>query len=143
MASGTILERLDLPIPDHFGAVQFLQPRSFIRVVVPFPVEISDLVRRPDFRRRITMAVQTKSHAERLIMINLFHLVDRTMAFNTTNATIDMDRMIEIDEVWNTMHLYPGNRHPSRSTVSNQCQARIVLEHLVVAIHASRTRGDV
>src|SRR5258708_7576699 len=109
MTGRASLKRLDLPIPDHFGAMQLLQPGGLVRVITPFPVEVRDLFRRPDFGCRITMAIETKSHAEWLIMINLFHLVDWTMALNATDTAIDMDRMIEINKVGDPMNLYPGN----------------------------------
>ena len=42
-------------------------------------------------------------------MVNLFHLVDSTMAFHATDASVDMDCVVEVNVVGRLVNAYPGN----------------------------------
>src|SRR6266550_9023993 len=63
VARRTRLQRLNLPVPQHLTAVQVLQPLSFLRVVAPFPVQISNFLRRTELGRRVAMTIEAESHA--------------------------------------------------------------------------------
>src|SRR2546425_6249535 len=86
VTGGAALQRLDLPIVDEFLAVLFLQLSGDLRILVPLPVQVGDLVGRPHPRGGIAMAIQAERHAERFGVIHLVHRVDRTMAFDATDA---------------------------------------------------------
>ena len=58
------------------------------------------------------MAIQAKSHTQMLGVMNLFHLVNTTMAFDATDTAVDMDSMVEINIVWSFMNAFPGNGWP-------------------------------
>src|SRR6266446_5180450 len=60
---GTRLQRLNFPIPHHLTAMQVLQPLSFFRVIAPFPVQISNFLRRTKLGCGVAMAIKAKSHA--------------------------------------------------------------------------------
>ena len=89
------------------------------------------------------MAIQAKSHAKRLIMIDFLHLIDLAVAFDATNAAIHVHRMIEIDEIRSAMNLYPGNWLATGRAFANEGEARVVFEHLIMAIHTGAAGGNV
>ncbi len=89
------------------------------------------------------MAIQAKSHAKWLIMINFLHFIYGAVALDATDSPIHMDGVIEVDEIRNSMDLHPGNRLSARRAVAHESQARIVLQNLIVAIHANTASGDV
>jgi len=89
------------------------------------------------------MAFQAERHAEGFRVSNLVHLVDRPVALDTTETPVHVHRMIEIDVIGHFVDLHPGDRLARVETLPHQCQPRIVLEHLIVAIHASRCRRDI
>src|SRR5438093_4510858 len=74
VTGGTALQRLDLPIVDEFLAVLFLHFSGDLRIIVPLPVQVGNLVGRAHTRGGIAMAIQTEGHAERFGVINLIHL---------------------------------------------------------------------
>ena len=124
--------------------MELLEPGIFFGIIgVPLPIQIRDFVLWTNFRGGIAMTIQTKRHAQGLIMVNLFHLVDRAMAFDATDAAINVHRMVEINEIRHAMNLNPGNRFATLRTFANQRETWIILEHLVMAIHAGRTGGDI
>src|SRR5207344_2562846 len=52
-------------------------------------------------------------------------------------------RMIEVSEIGEAMDLDPFDRLAGGGAFAYERQPRIILEHLVVAIHAGRTGGNV
>jgi len=66
-------------------------------------------------------------------MIDLFHLVDSSVAFDATDAAAHMHGVVEIDEIRHAMNLDPGYGPPALRALAHQFQPRVVLEHLVVA----------
>jgi hypothetical protein len=88
--------------------MKFLEAGGFLGIIAPLPVQVRDFVQRPDFSFRITMAIQTESHAKRLKMIDFIHFIDRPVALHTTDPPVHVDRVVEINEVRNPMDLDPG-----------------------------------
>src|SRR5436309_4428456 len=88
VTGGTALQRLDLPILDEFLAVLFLHLSGDLRIIVPLPVQVGNLVGWPHARGGIAMAIEAEGHAERFGVINLIHLVDRAVALDATDAAI-------------------------------------------------------
>ena len=41
------------------------------------------------------MAIQAKGHAQRLIVVNLVHLVDRSVAFDAADAAVHVDEWLK------------------------------------------------
>src|SRR5438270_5285586 len=133
VTGGTTLQRLNLPIVHELFAVLFLHFSGNLRVVVPLPVQVGDLVGRTHPRGGIAMAIEAESHAQRFGMINLVHLVDLAMALDTTDAAVDVDGMVEIHVVGRLVNMDPRNRLARRRSLSHQSQLRTVLPHLAAA----------
>ena len=91
----------------------------------------------------MTVAFEAEGHAERLGVADLVHLVDAAVAFEATDAAVDVDGMVEVNEARQLVNLDPGHRLAALGALANQLQARIVLEHLIVTVHAGGTGGDI
>ena len=76
-------------------------------------------------------------------MIDLIHFVNRPVALDTTDAAIDVHGMVEINKVRDAMNLYPRDGFSAKGALANQGEPRIVLQDLVMAVHASRTGGNI
>src|ERR1700679_1691826 len=83
---------------------------DFRRIAIRHPIELRHQLRRPDVRCRIAVALQTKCHVERLLLMHFDHLIDTAMATYAAHSRRYMRRMIKINEVWKAMNLHPGNR---------------------------------
>src|SRR5882672_2594075 len=137
------LQRFDAHMFNQFFAFDRLQMRGFNAVRAPRPTQIRDFVRRADVRRRVTMAVEAKTHAQGFVMAHFVHLVNAAMALHATDAARDMDGMVEINVVGRLVNLHPRNWRVVRRAVADDCEARVVLQNLAVTIHASRSAGKV
>ena len=138
-----MLEGFDLPVVHEFRALFTLFLGVQERVIAPFPVEVRDLVNRAKFGGGIAMALQTERHAKRLGVLDFVHLIDLTMAFDAGNAARDVNGVIKIDVVRNLVDLDPRNGCARGRAFPDERQLRIVLEHLVMAVHASGTGRNV
>jgi len=138
MTGGTGLHRFDLPFAHGFFAELKLR-----RLGGRFPRQVGDLVLGPQLQFRMTMAFQAEGHAERFGVINLIHLVNAPVTFHAADAAVDVNRVIKIRKIGNFMDLNPLDGLAGGGAFTNQRQARIVLEHLRMAIHASGRRGDI
>ena len=96
-------------------------PAEFKLVDVRFglPAEVGDPVRRTQFQFGMAMALEAKRHAEGLGMIHLIHPVNPSVALDATDAAVDVDGVIEIDEVRQLVNLHPGNRPAGRIALSD------------------------
>ena len=103
VTGGTILQRLNFPVVDEFLPVRPLRVG-----VSALPVQVSDFVQRTQLAGGVAMAVQTKGHAQRLGMVNFVHLIDLAVAFDATDAAVDMDGMVEINVIGQLVNLHPG-----------------------------------
>ena len=110
MARGAGLQGLDYPAVNEFFAVQFLLRRILFGIVAPLPIQVRDLVQRAEFGGGIAMAIEAEGHAQRLVMIDFLHLVDGAMALDAANASIHVDRMVEIRIIRHAMDLNPFDR---------------------------------
>src|SRR3954454_13751766 len=87
--------------------MELLELFVFLRVIAPLPSKVRDFVGRANLGGRIAMAIQAEGHAERLGVVNFIHLVDLRMALNATDAAVDVNGMIEIDEIRDAVDLHP------------------------------------
>lgn len=141
MAGRAIFQFLHLPIVHKIRPVLYLQLFIAVWVGTPLPAQIRDLVGWPDMRRRVTMAIKAETHAERLRMIDLVHLVNPPVTFHATDAARHVDRMVEVNVIRRDVDLHPRNRFAGRRAITNNRQARILFQHRAVAIHAGRSAG--
>jgi hypothetical protein len=62
---------------------------------------------------------------------------------DATDAAIHMHGVIEINVIGDFMDLHPIDGLAGRGAFANERQARIVGEHLIMAIHAGASAGNV
>ena len=55
------------------------------------------------------MTLQAEGHAERLGMVHFFHLINPTMAFDATDAPVDVNGVVEIHVIGCLVNTNPGN----------------------------------
>jgi len=111
--------------------------------VVRFPIEIEYLVFRPQEIFGMAMAFQTPRHAVRLGHIHHRHVIDRTVATETTDAPVHMCRVIVINVIDRAMDPHPVDRIARLPARAHWLQLRIIFLHLGVAIHAGLGVGNV
>src|SRR6185369_7010932 len=92
---------IDLPV------MYELLTELFLSRCIRLPVEIEDLLGWPDELFRVAMAVQAESHAQRLRMPDLVHLVNLAVAMIATDPAIHVHGMIEIDIIGSLVNLDP------------------------------------
>ena len=84
----------------------------------------------------IPVAIKAVTHAQRLSLGYLVHLVDLAVAFNTTHTSVHMHGVVVIDEIGHSMDLDPGNRLARGIALPDQGQPGVGGQHLAVAVHA-------
>src|SRR5687767_11270459 len=89
------------------------------------------------------MTFQTEAHRERLLVANFIHLVHAPVAMDATDAAIYVHGVIEINVIGDFVDLDPVDGLAGRGAFANERQARIVGEHLIMAIHARAGAGNV
>ena len=89
------------------------------------------------------MAVETETHAQGFDLAHFVHLVNAPVTFHATDAAPDMDGVVEINVVRHLVNLHPRNRRVVRRAVADDLQARIVFQHLIVAVHAGGRAGQI
>src|SRR4051812_41339616 len=128
MTRRTILQRLHFPMVNQLCADLTSRFGNIFGLVAIgwLPIEISDFVERTNLRRRIAMALQAKTHAERLRVEHFIHLVHTTVTLYTTHTAIHVNRVIEIGVIGKLMDLHPLNGLASSSAFANRCESRII-----------------
>jgi hypothetical protein len=71
------------------------------------PAHVGELADGTKIRLGISVTVETPSHAERLGLIDDFHLVDSAVTGDTPDATVHMCLMTEVCVVGDVMNLGP------------------------------------
>ena len=130
--------RVDFPVVNEADRFFF----KFISIGT-FPVEIVDLLRRADEILRVAVTVQAERHAERLGVLDHVHLIHPSVAFHTTDTTIHVDCMIEINVIRCLMNTHPWDRFPRLVAIPDRGQHRIILTDHTVAGHTNLSGGHV
>ena len=131
MARGAGLQGFDVPIlHGSFSKFNLGCRRSGL------PCEVRDFIQRPQFQLGMPMAFQAERHAQGLGVIDLVHLVDASVAFDTTDSACDMDGVIEVDEVGHFMDLDPGDGFAAGGAFADQGESGIFFKNLVMTVHA-------
>ena len=89
------------------------------------------------------MAFQAPRHAVWFGQIHRRHVIDWTVAAETTDAAVHMRRMIVINIIDRTIQPHPFDRLTALPALLDRLQLGIVFCHLRVAVHACRSVGDV
>ena len=138
MTGRAVLGGVHFPVVGELLALRFLNIR-----ICTLPAEVGDPVEWTQIRTRIPVTVQTESHAKRLGVIDLVHLVDLTMTVNAAHTPIHVNRVIEVNVVRNFVNLHPRDGLAAQRGVSDNLKPRIFLQNLIVAVHAGRRRRDI
>ena len=67
--------------------------------VLRFPIEIENLIVRPQIILGVPMAIQAPRHAVGLCDVHGRHVIDRAVATKTTNAAVHMRRVVVINVI--------------------------------------------
>src|SRR5690349_11001105 len=74
------------------------------RVLRPVPLRIEYPARGSKLRTRISVAVEAKCHCQLRLLITKWHLIDRPVTGGASDTLGDVDAVIEIHVVRNTVH---------------------------------------
>ena len=107
------------------------------------PRQVGHLVRRSQVRCGVAMTIEAKGHAQRFCVIHLVHLVDIPVTVHAAYPAVHVDGVVEINVVGHLVNLHPLHRFAGGGAFADRRQARVILQHLVVAIHACLARGYV
>src|SRR6478735_4065462 len=106
------------------------------------PSHVGDLFNRPQIRLWIAMAVQAPAHAERLVLVDLFHLIDPTMTTHAADAAGHVGAVIEVSVVREVVDLDPLDGFARLVALANRRELGAGRPDFAVTIHARLSRGD-
>ncbi len=102
-----------------------------------------DLVNWTQIQLRLTMAIKTPAHTQRLCLNGRIHLIDTPMACLAAHATINVNGVTELHIVRKLVNIHPGNRLTSGPAIPHGEQPNVFRQNLVMTVHASlRRRND-
>ena len=104
------------------------------------PRHIGDLVRRPQMRRRIAVAIEAEFHRQRLGAISERHRIDASVAFDAANPLGDVDVVPEEDILRQDRDTIPVQRLVIGEARPHRPQHRRASPDLRMARHAGVRR---
>src|SRR5512132_2420615 len=105
--------------------------------VLRFPIEIENLIVRPQIILGVPMAIQTPRHAVGLGDVNHRHAIDRSVATETADASIHVRRVVVINVIDRAIEPHPFHWLTALPAFLNGLQLGIVFCHLRMAVHTS------
>ena len=111
--------------------------------ILRFPIEIENLIIRPQVIFGVAMAIQAPRHAVGLGDVNYRHAIDRAMATETAYAPIHMRRVVVINVIDRAIEPHPLDGLTALPALLYRLQLGIVFRHLRVAVHACRSVGHI
>ena len=111
--------------------------------VLRFPIEIENLIVRPQIIFGVPMAIQTPRHAVGLGDVNHRHVIDRPVATETADAPVHVRRVIVINVIDRAIQPDPLDWLTAFPALLYWLQLGIIFRHLRVAVHARRSVGHV
>src|SRR5690242_20875102 len=121
---------------DAFGLAVLRHEIGWLHVL-GLPIKIRNLVFRPQEIFRVAMAFQAPSHAHRLSIVNLGHVIDLAVTTGATNSAIYVGGVIVENVVRQAMDPDPIDRTAILPALAHRLELRIVLLHLSMAVHAN------
>ena len=94
-------------------------------------------------RRRIAMAIEAPSHAERLHLIDLLHCIDATMARHATDSASHVGAVVEVNIVGQIMNPHPLDGFAGLETLAHRGQFFALGLDGAVTVHAGGRGRDV
>lgn len=104
--------------------------------IVRFPIEIENLIFRPQIIFGVAVAIQTPRHAVWLGDVNRRHVIHRTVAAEAADAAVHVRRVIVINVIDRAIEPHPFDRLAALPAILHRLKLWIVLCHLRVAVHA-------
>jgi len=131
----------------HCGALNLIlipQPIPFFGLVVILgrPFHVEHLIPGPDVAFRLAMTLDAPLHIERCDLISERHQINSPVTRRATDALVDVNAVIEINEVGQIVHPRPFDRLTRAPALANGLEIRTVGPNLRVAIHASLCRRN-
>src|SRR4029077_1450087 len=111
--------------------------------VLRFPIEIENLIVRPQIIFGVPMAIQAPRHAVGLGDVNHRHVIDRAVATETADAPVHVRRVVVINVIDCAIKPHPLYGLTALPALLDRLQLGIVFCHLRMAIHACRSVGYV
>ena len=111
--------------------------------VLRFPIEIENLIIRPQIILRVAMAIQAPRHAVGLGDVNHRHVINRAVATETANAPVHVRRVVVINVIDGAIQPHPLDRLTAFPALLHRLQLGIVFRHLRMAVHARCGVGHV
>jgi hypothetical protein len=143
VARRAALQRFHAHVFHQFLAFDRLQIRGFNTVRAPRPAEVGDFISRTNVVGGRAMAIKAETHAQWFCVINRVHFINASVTFHATDATRDVNGVIEINVIRRDVNLRPCNRRVVRRAVANNFQSRVVFQNRAVTIHAGRSGGNI
>ncbi len=106
------------------------------------PFHVEDLVLRPEEPFRLAVAFEAPLHLQRCDLPRQRHQVDSPVTGRAAHAFVDVNRMVEINEVWQVVHASPLDGLSSSPAFAHRLKVGAVGEDLRVAIHAGLCRRN-
>src|SRR6187431_2628602 len=106
------------------------------------PCHVGDLADRPKVRLWVAMAVQAPAHAERLVLIDLFHLIDPPVTAHAADAAGHVGAMVEVDVVGEVVDLHPLDRVTRLVALADGRELGARRPDLAVTVHARLRRRN-
>ena len=111
--------------------------------VLRFPIEIENLIIRPQIILGVPMAIQAPRHAVGLGDVNYRHVIDVSVATETADAPVHVRRVVVINVIDRAIEPHPFDGLTALRALLYWLQFGIVFRHLRVAVHARRSVGHV
>lgn len=101
-----------------------------------FPVEVGDLIQRAKVILWSAMALETPAHAVGFGVVDDFHVIHLSVTGHATDASVYVNRMVEVDVIRRLVNPYPGNRVAGFPGFADGSQFWAQRLDLGVAVHA-------
>lgn len=116
--------------------------QSFSGTHVPTPFQLGDEIWIANMRRGVAMTFKAPAHAEPFVLVDGFHGVDTTVAFDATDTTRNVCRVIEEGVVGHVVDLDPLHGHAGLITLMQRSKLLALGMNLRMAVHARCRRRN-
>ena len=138
MTGRAVLRRIHFPVVRKLFSLRLLH-----RWILMLPAQVCDFIEGTKIRTGISVTLETEGHAEGFFVVNFLHLIDLAVTMNTADTPVYMDGVVEINVIGKLVDLHPGDLSAALGCIADECQPGILLEHLVVTVHARRGGGEI
>ena len=111
--------------------------------ILRFPIEIENLIVRPQIIFGVPMTIQAPRHAVGLGDVNHRHVIDISVATETADAPVHVRRVVVINVIDRAIEPHPLDWLIAFPALLDGLQLGIVFCHLRVAVHACCSVGHV